>query len=186
MIFTTHGLPRGLAVKSGFPEETLSPWLLQATLRYTGAKRRSSSSRPAIRESHSSRRPGHAGDHGSRCDDRRSDAATAPNGPISATPSSTPRCAARRASAMPSTSRSKLVRKRELQRGVRALESADRRRTKYRPAPDCRRAGAGASASSCAARRQGDKRPVARGGRLAGLSSPTVRPVIPGSLRSRR
>ena len=38
VILTTHGSPKGLAVKSGFTNETLSPWLLQATLRYTGVR----------------------------------------------------------------------------------------------------------------------------------------------------
>ena len=40
VIFTSHGSRGGLAVKSGFTEETLSPWLLQATLRYTGVRHR--------------------------------------------------------------------------------------------------------------------------------------------------
>jgi hypothetical protein len=40
VILTTHGSPKGLAVKSGFTEETLSPWLLQSTLRYTGVRHR--------------------------------------------------------------------------------------------------------------------------------------------------
>jgi hypothetical protein len=40
MIFTSHGSRGGLAVKSGFTEETLSPWLLQSTLRFTGVKHR--------------------------------------------------------------------------------------------------------------------------------------------------
>jgi Peptidase C13 family len=38
VILTTHGSPKGLAVKSGFTDEILSPWLLQATLRYTGVR----------------------------------------------------------------------------------------------------------------------------------------------------
>jgi hypothetical protein len=38
VIFTSHGSRGGLAVKSGYTEETLSPWLLQATLRYTGVR----------------------------------------------------------------------------------------------------------------------------------------------------
>jgi Peptidase C13 family len=40
MIFTSHGSRGGLAVKSGFTEETLSPWLLNTTLRFTGVKHR--------------------------------------------------------------------------------------------------------------------------------------------------
>jgi hypothetical protein len=40
MIFTSHGSRGGLAVKAGFVEETLSPWLLQSTLRFTGVKHR--------------------------------------------------------------------------------------------------------------------------------------------------
>jgi Peptidase C13 family len=40
MIFTSHGSRGGLAVKAGFVDETLSPWLLNSTLRYTGVKRR--------------------------------------------------------------------------------------------------------------------------------------------------
>jgi hypothetical protein len=40
MIFTSHGTRGGLAVKAGFTEETLSPWLLNTTLRYTGVKHR--------------------------------------------------------------------------------------------------------------------------------------------------
>jgi hypothetical protein len=40
MIFTSHGSRGGLAVKAGFVEETLSPWLLNSALRYTGVKRR--------------------------------------------------------------------------------------------------------------------------------------------------
>jgi hypothetical protein len=40
MIFTSHGSRSGLVVKSAGVEETLSPWLLQATLRYTGVRHR--------------------------------------------------------------------------------------------------------------------------------------------------
>jgi Peptidase C13 family len=40
MIFTSHGSRGGLAVKAGFVDETLSPWLLQSTLRFTGVKHR--------------------------------------------------------------------------------------------------------------------------------------------------
>jgi len=40
VIFTSHGSRGGLAVKSGFTEETLSPWLLNTTLRYTGVRHR--------------------------------------------------------------------------------------------------------------------------------------------------
>jgi Peptidase C13 family len=40
MIFTSHGSRGGLAVKAAGIEETLSPWLLQATLRYTGVRHR--------------------------------------------------------------------------------------------------------------------------------------------------
>jgi hypothetical protein len=40
LIFTSHGSRGGLAVKSAGVEETLSPWLLNSTLRYTGVRHR--------------------------------------------------------------------------------------------------------------------------------------------------
>jgi Peptidase C13 family len=40
LILTSHGSRAGLAVKAGAREETLSPWLLAATLRYTGVRHR--------------------------------------------------------------------------------------------------------------------------------------------------
>ncbi len=40
LILTSHGSHGGLAVKAGATEETLSPWLLSATLRYTGVRHR--------------------------------------------------------------------------------------------------------------------------------------------------
>jgi hypothetical protein len=40
LILTSHGSRAGLVVKAGNREETLSPWLLAATLRYTGVRHR--------------------------------------------------------------------------------------------------------------------------------------------------
>jgi hypothetical protein len=40
LILTSHGSRAGLVVKAGTTEETLSPWLLSATLRYTGMRHR--------------------------------------------------------------------------------------------------------------------------------------------------
>lgn len=40
LILTSHGSRAGLVVKAGRREETLSPWLLGATLRYTGVRHR--------------------------------------------------------------------------------------------------------------------------------------------------
>jgi peptidase C13-like protein len=40
VILTSHGSRAGLVVKAGAREETLSPWLLAATLRYTGVRHR--------------------------------------------------------------------------------------------------------------------------------------------------
>ena len=40
VILTSHGSRGGVIVKAAGIEETLSPWLLQATLRYTGVRRR--------------------------------------------------------------------------------------------------------------------------------------------------
>ena len=40
LILTSHGYRGGLVVKAGAREETLSPWLLAATLRYSGVRHR--------------------------------------------------------------------------------------------------------------------------------------------------
>jgi hypothetical protein len=40
LILTSHGSHGGLVVKAGATEEMLSPWLLSATLRYTGVRHR--------------------------------------------------------------------------------------------------------------------------------------------------
>jgi Peptidase C13 family len=40
LILTSHGSRGGLAVKAGAREETLSPWLLASTLRYSGVRHR--------------------------------------------------------------------------------------------------------------------------------------------------
>jgi hypothetical protein len=40
LILTSHGSRAGLVVKAGATEQTLSPWLLSATLRYSGVRHR--------------------------------------------------------------------------------------------------------------------------------------------------
>ena len=66
LILTSHGSRAGLVVKAGRREETLSPWLLGATLRYTGVRHRLVIISACYSGIFSPRRCRHAGDYRGR------------------------------------------------------------------------------------------------------------------------